>query len=231
VSDQTTLEQFKAEKYPVKVFFDEDDGVYVTEFLDLPGCSAYGDTVEDSYRRAEEAKAEWLRVSLEQGLPIPKPSKPEDHSGRILLRLPSSLHGLLADRAKLHGASLNQYILHLLSSAAVGDELSTQVEALTRRLGQLEFRIGQLAANLKPPQISVSQPKFQVSTGTNPYMYTPTALYVGSGVELASLEQGWSQISNRILIGTAFQESPSTAINVQTHDVQSQGKKERTGTR
>lgn len=148
MSDQT-LEQLKAEKYPVKIFFDENDGVYVAEYLDLPGCSAYGDTVEDAYRGAEEAKAEWLRVTLEQGLPIPKPSKPEEYSGRILVRVPSSLHAALVDKASLHGASLNQYIVHLLSGAVVGDTANLELDELGNKVAQLEWRIAELSLYLR----------------------------------------------------------------------------------
>ena len=31
--------------YPVKIEFDEEDGLYIAEFPDLPGCSAPGSSV------------------------------------------------------------------------------------------------------------------------------------------------------------------------------------------
>src|SRR5712692_5611976 len=151
------LEQLKARDYPVKISFDEQDKVYVAGFFDLPGCSAYGDTVQEAYRRAQEAKAEWLRVTLEQGLPIPEPSKTEEYSGRILVRLPTSLHSMLSDKAKLHGASLNQYILHLLSAAVVGDEVSTQLDEVRNKIEHLEWRIAQLTLALEPRQWQLGQ--------------------------------------------------------------------------
>jgi predicted HicB family RNase H-like nuclease len=39
-----------------------------------------------------------------------------EKSGRIVLRLPKSLHGELIDEAKREGISLNQYCLYRLSS-------------------------------------------------------------------------------------------------------------------
>ena len=51
------------------------------------------------------------------GNEIPLPSYPEEHSGRLLLRLPKSLHRQLAESAKQDGVSINQYILMLLSHA------------------------------------------------------------------------------------------------------------------
>lgn len=39
----------------------------------------------------------------------------EGYSGRILLRIPRSLHKRLAEAAKVEGVSLNQYALYRLS--------------------------------------------------------------------------------------------------------------------
>jgi antitoxin HicB len=142
----------EATNYPVKISFDPEERLYVAEYFDLPGCSASGDTVEEAYQRAETAKDEWLRLSAEQGLPIPKATQAQqDYSGRILARVPSGLHGMLSDKAKLHGVSLNQYIVHLLSAGVVGDEISFQMEQVKTKLSQLEWRIGQLAAQKQQP--------------------------------------------------------------------------------
>jgi predicted RNase H-like HicB family nuclease len=132
------LEDLKALAYPVRVEYDDEDAVFVADFLDLPGCSATGATVAEAYDNALAAKAEWLRVTLEQGLPVPKPSKARDFSGRILVRLPVSLHASLSDRARVNGASLNQYIVHLLSAGAAGDQVSSKLEAVTEHLRAIQ---------------------------------------------------------------------------------------------
>ncbi len=143
-----SVEKLKALNFPIRIEFDEKDKLFIAEFLDLPGCSASGETVEEAYSRAQEAKEEWLRVTLEQGLPIPKPSTSQEYSGRILVRLPASLHGMLSDRAQLHGASLNQFIVHLLSAAAVGDEVSTKIDELRDYVSKLERRVAKLSQTL-----------------------------------------------------------------------------------
>ncbi len=143
-----SLEKLKALNYPIRIEFDEKDKLFIAEFLDLPGCSASGESVEEAYSRAQEAKEEWLRVTLEQGLPIPKPSASQEYSGRILVRLPASLHAMLSGRAQLHGASLNQFIVHLLSAAAVGDEVSTKIDELRDYVSKLEWRVAKLSQSL-----------------------------------------------------------------------------------
>lgn len=40
-----------------------------------------------------------------------------DYSGRLLLRMPKTLHQRLAEAAEKEGVSLNQYIVFLLSNA------------------------------------------------------------------------------------------------------------------
>jgi antitoxin HicB len=135
--------------YPVKIEFDPEDNVYIAEFLDLPGCFAPGASVEEAYERAQRAKGEWIRVAKEQGLPIPAPSKSDEYSGRILLRLPTALHSMLANRAKIQATSLNQYAVHLLSGAVVGDTLRDQIGQLETKIASLETQLIRVARNLE----------------------------------------------------------------------------------
>lgn len=137
----SSLEDVKALDYPVRIEYDDEDGLFVADFVDLPGCSATGSTVPEAYERAQEAKVEWLRVTLEQGLPVPMPSKTRGYGGRILVRLPVSLHAILADRARINGVSLNQYLVHLLSAGAMGDQVTSKLEAVTGRLRNIENRL------------------------------------------------------------------------------------------
>ena len=63
----------------------------------------------------EDAKREWFMACLEDGITIPEPSRLEDYSGQFKLRLPKSLHRLLAQRSDEEGVSMNQYCVYLLS--------------------------------------------------------------------------------------------------------------------
>jgi antitoxin HicB len=135
-----SLEDLKSLHYPVKIEYDEEDSLYLAEFLDLPGCSASGASAAEAYDRAEEAKLEWFRVTLEQGLPVPKPTKTSDFSGRILVRLPVSLHAALADRARVNGTSLNQYIVQVLSAGALGEQVGSTLQILMEHVKEIERR-------------------------------------------------------------------------------------------
>jgi len=85
--------------YPAEIITDDGSG-YGVIFPDFPGCVTAGDTVEQAFARAGEALQFHIEGMLEDGNPIPKPSRPapakdrsrqKDYYATILVpaRLPS----------------------------------------------------------------------------------------------------------------------------------------------
>lgn len=106
-------------KYPVEVFWSDEDEGYIATFPDLPGCSAWGATEAKVITQAHDASAAWIKAAKAAGRAIPEPTPPLDetgYSGRFLMRMPRHLHAELARHAKRQGVSLNQYVLYLLAS-------------------------------------------------------------------------------------------------------------------
>jgi antitoxin HicB len=94
---------------------DAEDG-YLGKVPELPGCVTAGETEAEALTNLREAMAAWFEEALETGLPIPEPqSEPKRYSGKLLVRLPSSLHGQLAERAREEGVSTNQMTLALIA--------------------------------------------------------------------------------------------------------------------
>ncbi len=58
-----------------------------------------------------EARELWIETAYEAGDDIPLPSKDETYSGKLLLRMPKSLHRRLALVAERENVSLNQCIV------------------------------------------------------------------------------------------------------------------------
>lgn len=104
-------------KYPVtiKPISQEDGGGYLVEYLDLPGCMADGETVEEALKEGEDAVLAWIRSAQEDGEPIPEPSSIYRYSGQWRIRVPKSLHAKLDHKAKLEGVSLNTLAVTLLA--------------------------------------------------------------------------------------------------------------------
>lgn len=110
-----TLDEYIAMNYRMEIVADKEEGGFVVSFPDIPGCLSCGETVERAISNAEDAKREWLRAAIEDGIEIPEPDSLEGYSGQFKLRMPRSLHRSLAEHSRKEGISMNQYCVYLLS--------------------------------------------------------------------------------------------------------------------
>ncbi len=111
-----TLEDYLNANYPYTVYRAEEGG-YVGEVEDLPGCMAQAETLEELSERIEDARRAWIEVAYENGMEIPLPRLEQEYSGKFVVRLPKYLHRQLAEKAECEDVSLNQFVVTLLSSA------------------------------------------------------------------------------------------------------------------
>lgn len=112
----------KTPKYPLEVFWSDEDEGYIAIAPDLPGCSAWGETEAIALGEIHHAVEAWLEAAKKTGNPIPAPTVPGSTSGKFLMRVPKRLHADLARAAKREGVSLNQYVLYLLTGKHAADE-------------------------------------------------------------------------------------------------------------
>jgi predicted RNase H-like HicB family nuclease len=97
---------------------DEEKGRPWTAIVEeLPGCTAHGRTADEALTGLQSALTSWIEVALEHGREIPQPKSAGSHSGRLLLRMPRTLHAELTRVADREGVSLNQFITDALASA------------------------------------------------------------------------------------------------------------------
>ncbi len=94
---------------------DAEEG-FLAEAPDLPGCQSAGETEIEALENLQEAMAAWFESALEHGDVVPRPSGPSGtFNGRVLVRMPKSLHRQLAERAAEEGVSLNQLAVAALA--------------------------------------------------------------------------------------------------------------------
>jgi antitoxin HicB len=113
-------------KYPKSIYWSKEDGGVIALAKDLPGCSAFGETEQEALKELDDAIDAWLDAARLAGNPIPEPSQivaPQEHSGRILLRMPKQLHAALSYRATEEEVSLNQYIVYLLATGLAANPI------------------------------------------------------------------------------------------------------------
>ena len=101
--------------YRVEVIEDKEEGGFALHCPELPGCITCADTIEEGFKMIEDAKKCWFTACIEDGIAIPEPAKLDDFSGQFKLRLPKSLHKMLAQKSNEEGVSMNQYCVYLLS--------------------------------------------------------------------------------------------------------------------
>jgi len=61
-------------KYEIILYWSEEDGAFIAEVPELPGCSSDGETPADALKNVEIIISEWLETAKNIGrdIPIPK---------------------------------------------------------------------------------------------------------------------------------------------------------------
>ena len=60
-------------KYEVIIYWSEEDGVFIVEIPELPGCAADGPTRLAALKNADVVIKEWIETAKSLGRPIPEP--------------------------------------------------------------------------------------------------------------------------------------------------------------
>ena len=60
-------------KYEIVIYWSNDDGAFVAEAPELPGCMAHGDTREAALENIDQAVQLWIDTAKEFGDKVPEP--------------------------------------------------------------------------------------------------------------------------------------------------------------
>jgi predicted RNase H-like HicB family nuclease len=64
-------------KYAIEIFYSAEDEGYIAVVPELPGCSAFGESEEESLGQVKIAIELWLLTARKEGRKIPKPQSKE----------------------------------------------------------------------------------------------------------------------------------------------------------
>ncbi|HEY2601907.1 MAG TPA: sigma-70 family RNA polymerase sigma factor [Thermoleophilaceae bacterium] len=103
--------------YHIVVVRNGDDDGWTAQVEELPGCEARADTPDEATRAIRDSMEAWFAKALASEREIPEPRGASTHSGRLMLRMPQSLHAELARAAERDEVSLNQFITGSLAGA------------------------------------------------------------------------------------------------------------------
>ena len=59
--------------YEIVIYWSDEDGVFVAEVPELPGCTAHGESHEAALASVKDAMQLWIDTALEFGDPVPQP--------------------------------------------------------------------------------------------------------------------------------------------------------------
>jgi antitoxin HicB len=132
----------------------ESDGTFRSEIIEFPGCIAVGETAAEALANLEDVAASWLEATLARGQRIPEPIENVGFSGKLVVRLPKTLHKKAAHMAAHDGISLNQFIV-----SSVAEQIGAR--SSTASIGKFQSFLG-CAGSLvfAPVAFQVLDPRF-----------------------------------------------------------------------
>jgi predicted HicB family RNase H-like nuclease len=105
----------KNPNYGFRIAWSDDDQAFVATCVELEGLSGLGDTPEQALSEVNVAVELALEEYAAEGQPFPPARQLAEYSGQFRLRLPKSLHAMLAMRAESEGVSLNALVQSCLA--------------------------------------------------------------------------------------------------------------------
>jgi len=112
---------FEAYSHVVSPIDAADGGGFLFTMPDIPGVMADGETELEAIADGREAFIATVSAMVDMGQEVPAPAfsaqdfAPASASGKILARLPRSMHMQLTARAKTEGVSLNALVLAFIA--------------------------------------------------------------------------------------------------------------------
>jgi predicted RNase H-like HicB family nuclease len=139
--------------YPVTlVREDGDDADWTATIEALPGCTGRGATPDEALERVAAEMDAVLESARQEGRDVPDPKAQQSYSGRLLLRMPQTLHAELARAAEREHVSLNQFITSALSGALGWRSGAREAPRGTRVVPTDELDVDQPLRDSEPPK-------------------------------------------------------------------------------
>ena len=136
----TTEREQTVDTYSVRIVWSDEEEGYIATSPEFENLSAFGATPGEAAAQLETVVRAAIDTHRESGWALPEPKRVHEYSGQLRVRLPKSLHGLLADEAERDGVSLNTLIVTLLAQrageAAASKQIPQQLHDIIRLLGE-----------------------------------------------------------------------------------------------
>jgi predicted HicB family RNase H-like nuclease len=102
------------DRYTYREEWSEEDDAYIARCLEFPSLATHGPSPELALTELRAVVASVVEDLSRSDESIPEPLGSRAYSGKLVLRLPKTVHRDAAIRAAEEGVSLNQFLLSRL---------------------------------------------------------------------------------------------------------------------
>ena len=74
ISQVKDADYYMSLSYPIQLVYDQEEGDWEAQILDLPGCMSDGADPNEAVRNVRDAQLSWIDVCIERGHEVPLPS-------------------------------------------------------------------------------------------------------------------------------------------------------------
>lgn len=106
-----------AQKYTYRVYWSEEDQVYICGTLELPSALCHGSSHEPVLKEAKSLVFSILQDLKKEDELIPNPISLKKFSGQFIIRTTENIHRQLAFEAKEKGISINRLVNSKLATS------------------------------------------------------------------------------------------------------------------
>ncbi len=104
------MKTMKYKKYSARIEYSDTDACFVGHIAGIKDIVGFhGESVSELREAFKEAVDDYLETCKKIGK-----SPQKSYSGRLMLRIPSKVHGAIAQAAEANGKSINQWATELL---------------------------------------------------------------------------------------------------------------------
>ena len=80
------IDYYMSLSYPIQLVYDQEEGDWEAQILDLPGCMSDGADPNEAVENMKDAQYSWIEVCLERGNEVPLPSTENTYVSSVSLR-------------------------------------------------------------------------------------------------------------------------------------------------
>jgi predicted RNase H-like HicB family nuclease len=135
-------------KYTFESTWSEEEEQFIGLCKEFPFLSAFGETQEEAINEIKEVVDFNIGWMNEDGEKLPEPIGLKKHNGKLLLRLPVHVHGMVEKQAEINNISINQFLVSLISHNLYQYQIEQNViqsaqilETMEKVCDQMQFQL------------------------------------------------------------------------------------------